>query len=237
VERTAEASGAFHAPYTYCDLALAEIPLHFRVFPLTWGRLLNQSNPLAGRDIHTTPATLLERLRGAHNGAAWDWFVDLYTPLLFSWARRCGETEADAADLVQEVFVTLVQTLPTFDYDRAGTFRGWLRVLLLNKLRDRLRRKVRLEKALEHRPADVELPDIAEVFWEAEYHQELARQALRLMQAEFAPTTWKACWETVVAGRSRREVARDLGISENAVYIAKCRVLRRLRQELTGLFE
>ena len=57
------------------------------------------------------------------------------------------------------------------------------------------------------------------------------------MQAEFAPTTWKACWETVVQGRRRQEVARELGISENAVYVAKCRVIRRLRQELIGLVE
>src|SRR5271165_5247514 len=148
--------------------------------------------------IHTTPATLLERLRAGRDESAWARLVDLYTPLLFIWARRCGETEHDAADLVQEVFVTLVQTLPTFEYDRAGSFRSWLRVLLLNKLRDRLRRQVRLEKALEQRPLEIEVPDGAEVFWEVEYHQELARQALRLMQSEFTPTTWKACWETVV---------------------------------------
>lgn len=173
----------------------------------------------------------------SHDETAWDWFVELYTPLLFSWARRCGESEHDAADLVQEVFVTLVQTLSTFEYDRAGSFRGWLRTLLVNKLRDRIRRRIRLEKAVEQRPLEVELPDIAEVFWEAEYQQELARQALRLMQAEFAPATWKACWETVVEGRSATEVAQELGISENAVYIAKCRVLRRLRQALNGLVE
>jgi RNA polymerase sigma-70 factor (ECF subfamily) len=176
-------------------------------------------------------------LRSAHDEAAWSWFVELYTPLLFSWARRCGETEADAADLVQEVFVSLVQTLPSFEYDRAGSFRGWLRVLLLNKLRDRLRRKARLERALEHRAVEVELPDIAEAFWEAEYTQELARQALRLMESEFATATWKACWETVVEGRSPRDVAVELGISQNAIYIAKCRVLRRLCQELRGLMD
>lgn len=176
-------------------------------------------------------------MRGPHNDAAWGWFVELYTPLLFGWARRCGESEHDAADLVQEVFVTLVQTLPNFAYDRAGTFRGWLRVLLINKLRDRIRRQVRLDKALQQRPVDVELPDIAEVFWEAEYQQELATQALRLMQDEFAPATWKACWETAVEGRLASDVARELDITVNAVYIAKCRVLRRLRQELSGLVE
>jgi RNA polymerase sigma-70 factor (ECF subfamily) len=176
-------------------------------------------------------------LRGAHDEAAWSRFVDLYTPLLFSWARRCGESEPDAADLVQDVFVTLLQTLPSFGYDRTGSFRGWLRVLLLNKLRDRLRRKARLDRVLERRAVEVRLPDIAEVFWEAEYHKLLARLALRLMQSEFAAATWKACWETVVEGRATADVARELCITENAVYIARCRVLRRLRQELSGLVE
>ena len=138
---------------------------------------------------------------------------------------------------MQEVFVILVQTLPTFHYDQNGHFRRWLRTILLNKLCDRKRRAQRLEKALEQRPQEVMLPDVAETFWEAEYQRELARQALRLMQAEFEETTWKACWETVVRGRPAEEVARELGISENAVYIAKCRVLRRLRQELAGLVE
>jgi RNA polymerase sigma-70 factor (ECF subfamily) len=164
--------------------------------------------------------------------------VHLYTPLLFSWARRCGETEHDAADLVQEVFVTLLQNLPTFQTDHtAGKFRAWLRTVMLNKLRDRKRRESRTAKVLAQRPPEPELPDGAEAFWEAEYQQELARRALRLMQAEFAPATWKACWETVVRGRPTAEVAREFGITENAVYIAKCRVLRRLRQHLTGLLD
>ena len=163
--------------------------------------------------------------------------MQLYTPLLFFWARRCGETEQDAADLVQDVFVSLVRTLPTFHYDRNGQFRSWLRTLTLNKLRDRKRHDARQDKLAANRAIVDELPDIAEVFWEAEYQQTLTRRALQLMQAEFAPATWKACWETVVQDRPAEEVARELGISENAVYIAKCRVLRRLRQELSGLIE
>jgi RNA polymerase sigma-70 factor (ECF subfamily) len=108
---------------------------------------------------------------------------------------------------------------------------------MLNKLRDRKRREVRLVKALAQRPPEPELPDAAEVFWETEYYQQLSQRALQLMQSEFTPTTWKACWETVVQGRATAEVARELGITENAVYVAKCRVLRRLRHELTGLVE
>jgi RNA polymerase sigma-70 factor, ECF subfamily len=156
---------------------------------------------------------------------------------LCHWARGWGQTEQDAADLVQEVFVVLVQTLPTFQSDRSGTFRKWLRTVLLNKLRDRKRGEVRADRGRTQRPVEQELPDGAELFSEAEYREALARRALELMQAEFAPTTWRACWQTVVQGRSGADVARELGMTENAVYIARCRVLRRLRQELTGLVD
>lgn len=163
--------------------------------------------------------------------------MDLYTPLLFAWARRCGEREEDAADLVQETFVTLMQTIPSFEHNRKGSFRRWLRVLMVNKLRDRLRRQSRYQQVLAELPAEVEVPNVAEQFWEQEYQQELSHQALRLIQAEFEPRTWKACWETVVQGRSVAEVAAELGVSHNAVYVAKCRVLRRLRECLDGLLD
>lgn len=163
--------------------------------------------------------------------------MDLYTPLLFAWARQCGASEHDAADLLQEVFVTLVKTLPTFQYDGSGRFRSWLRTLLLNKLRDRKRQESRADRARLQHVRDEDLPDVAERFWEADYQREVARRALQMMQNEFSSTTWKACWETVVQDRPAAEVARELGITENAVYIARCRVLRRLRQELGGLVE
>jgi RNA polymerase sigma-70 factor (ECF subfamily) len=80
-------------------------------------------------------------------------------------------------------------------------------------------------------------PDDAEAFGEAEYRQHLARRALELMQAEFQHTTWKACWEHVVNDRPAAEVAAELGITVNAVYIAKSRVMRHLREHLRGLLE
>jgi RNA polymerase sigma-70 factor, ECF subfamily len=187
--------------------------------------------------IHTTPPTLLERLRQPFDETAWHRFVHLYTPLLFYWARRGGESETDAADLVQEVLVTLVQTLPTFQYDATGNFRSWLRTLMLNKLRDRKRREGREEKALAQHRLGQAASDGTSAFWNSDYRQELTRRALRLLQGEFTPTTWTACWQTAVEGRAAEEVAQELGITENAVYIAKCRVLRRLRQELRGLVE
>ncbi len=80
-------------------------------------------------------------------------------------------------------------------------------------------------------------PGDAEGAWEAEYRELLVARALELMQDEFQPATWKACWEVVVAGRPAAEVAAELGLTIGAVYAAKSRVLRRLRRELDGLLE
>ena len=80
-------------------------------------------------------------------------------------------------------------------------------------------------------------PDGIEAFREAEYRQYLVNRALQLMRAEFQPTTWGACWEQVVDGRPAAEVAARFGISPDAVYAATYRILRRLRQELDGLWD
>jgi RNA polymerase sigma-70 factor (ECF subfamily) len=81
------------------------------------------------------------------------------------------------------------------------------------------------------------VPDAAEAVWEAEYRQHLVGQAVRLMQGDFQPATWKACWGLVVEGRPVAEVAAELGLTLDAVYAARSRVLRRLRQELAGLLD
>src|SRR5205823_5013820 len=95
-----------------------------------------QMIPCRVRSMHTTPASLLERLQRADEQTAWVRFVELYTPVLFAWARRLGLQAQDAADLVQEVFTVLVRKLPEFRYDRQKSFRGWLRTITLNKWRD-----------------------------------------------------------------------------------------------------
>jgi len=182
-----------------------------------------------------TPASLLERLRQpSEQDASWTRFVQLYTPLLFYWALRAGFQESDAADLVQEVFAQLVVKLPEFTYDRHKSFRAWLRTVTLNKGREiRRRAGVPLQGA--------DLDDVAESadgsLSGVEYRQHLVDRALRLMQAEFPAATWKACWETTVCGRPAAAVAAELGIRTDAVYVAKFRVLKRLRQELAGLLD
>lgn len=182
-----------------------------------------------------TSASLLERLRQPNQQSAWTRFVQLYTPLLLHWARRLGLNDADAADLVQDILTLLVRKLPEFAYDRSKSFRAWLRTVSLNCWRNRLRR---VELPREAKGADLdELPgrDEQELLSESEYRQWLVGRALELMQAEFQPNTWKACWECVVMGRPAAEIAAELGMSVGAVYMAKSRVLSRLRQELADL--
>jgi RNA polymerase sigma-70 factor (ECF subfamily) len=185
--------------------------------------------------MNTTAPSLLEKLRLPANHAAWERFVALYTPLLRYWAKRLGALGADAENLVQDVFVTLLQELPRFDYQPGKRFRGWLWTVTLNKHRQH-RRAPALAQAT---PGELDgaAGDDTEAIEEAEYQRYLVDRALRLMQSDFEPTSWKACWEYVVNERPPAEVAAELGITTNAVHLAKARVLRRLRQELAGLLD
>ena len=185
-----------------------------------------------------TPASLLERLREPAAAEAWTQFVELYTPLLYYWSRRLGLQAADAADLVQDVMLVLHRTLPQFRYDPRGSFRNWLRTVLLNKFRENQRRRSPAPLAADDAVmANLAAPDRAEVLDEDEYRQHLVGQALRIMRRAFPEAAWKACWETIVNDRPVAEVAAELGMSASAVYVARFRVLQRLRRDLDGLLE
>jgi RNA polymerase sigma-70 factor (ECF subfamily) len=191
--------------------------------------------------MHTTPVSLLERLRQPDEvpaAAAWTRFVQLYTPLLFTWARRLGLQESDATDLVQDVFTHLLQKLPEFQYDAGKSFRGWLHTVVRNLWRNKNRRLTEAPLAgHEAALAGLAAPDHAEVLTEAEYQRFLVGRALTLMRSDFEPSTWQAFWQCTVEGRSAAEAAAELRISVVAVRAAKFRVLCRLRQELAGLVE
>jgi RNA polymerase sigma-70 factor (ECF subfamily) len=188
--------------------------------------------------MHTTSISLLARLRLPGEEEAWARFVELYAPLLYYWANRTGMPEGDAADLVQDVFLVLVQKLPEFRYDRDKSFRAWLRTILFNKWRDRLRRASAVPEIHDLEAlANASIPDDTQMFGEMEYRQRLVGRALEMMKVEFQPATWQAFWKVIVEGRPAAEVGAELGISIEAVYTAKSRVLRRLRSELDGLLE
>lgn len=183
--------------------------------------------------MQPTPMSLLDRLRRPGDHEAWERFVRLYSPLLDHWAGRLGLGPDAAADLVQDVFVTLLHAMPGFVYNPARRFRGWLWTVTVNKARERRRADpgfVGLDPADEPHSPDA-VPD----FVEQDYRVYVTGRALQLLRRDFEPHTWAAFWEHVTNGRTAADVAAELGTSVGAVYAAKTRVLARLRVELRGL--
>src|SRR5262245_56466977 len=122
--------------------------------------------------MRTAPPSLLEKLRHPADPTAWQEFVDLYTPLLYQWARRAGLQDPDAADLLQDVFTILIQKLPEFPYDQKKSFRAWLRTVTLNQWRDTCRRRGRQHLAGDPHALDAVLaPDHADIASEREYQR------------------------------------------------------------------
>jgi RNA polymerase sigma-70 factor (ECF subfamily) len=190
-----------------------------------------------------TSPSLLERAR-ADDAAAWDRLVALYAPLVLHWCRRCDLQEQDAADVFQEVFQAVATHLGRFRKEKAGdTFRGWLRTITRNKVRDHLRRLGRepggvggtdAQYRMAQLPAAAPAEDSAA---DERAERDLFHRGLELIRAEFEEKTWQAFWRTAVDGQPAADVAAELGLSPGAVRVAKCRVLQRLREELGDLIE
>ena len=177
----------------------------------------------------TTSFGLLERLRQPDQQAAWGRFVSVYSPMLFALARRLVIPAHEREDFVQDVLVRTVQAMPDFRHDGQHRFRAWLKTVALNVWRNR--HKTRASQPLDDDALPAIEPEL-ERFIEEESLRHLSRRALAVMRTDFQPAIWQACWETAVEERPVQEVADELGLSVAAVYSARSRVLRRLREEL-----
>ena len=186
-----------------------------------------------------TRASLLVRLRDGGDTGAWREFVHLYGPIIYGFGRKRGLQDADAADLMQDVLRSVSLAAKRLEYDPArGSFRGWLFTITRNKvfnfLESRSRRVMgsgdsRVQQRLEQQ-ADSDGALSAE--WEANYQRTMANQAMERVKGEFQAATWDAFIQTAVEGRTPAQVASRVGLSVGAVYVAKSRVIARLRQEI-----
>jgi RNA polymerase sigma-70 factor (ECF subfamily) len=186
----------------------------------------------------TTSASLLLQLRDHSDWTAWNRFVEIYTPLIFYWARHAGLQSSDASDLVQEILTVVSQKISTFEYDNQQSFRGWLRKVAINQMRLFWRRRKRMEQlATESLLAG--LPDVKslESSWELSYRGELVAQAMAGMKPDFAPKTWEALTEWLPGHETAEAVAKRHNVSTWTLYAAKSRMLKRLRDELDGLLD
>jgi RNA polymerase sigma-70 factor (ECF subfamily) len=199
---------------------------------------------LRGSAVAETSVSLLERLRRQPGSEAWARLVDVYAPLVRGWLRRQGVAEADADDLTQEVLAVLVRELPQFRHNgRPGAFRAWLRGVTANRLRGFWRaRQARPEAAggdkFEAALNQLEDPHSAlSRQWDEEHDRHVLRRLQELIEPEFSAAAWRAFRRTVLDGARAAVVAAELGMSVNAVLLAKSRVLRRLREEARGLVD
>jgi RNA polymerase sigma-70 factor (ECF subfamily) len=188
-----------------------------------------------------TPRSLLQRLANQPDETDWRTLVTLYQPFIARWLGRAGVVADDADDLAQEVLTVVVKEVPGFRHSRmTGAFRKWLRTVVVNRTRGYWRSK-------QTRPQHQEEPDVLAALedpssglsgeWDRDHDAHVARRLLDALEGEFSPTTWTAFRRQVVDGAKAAEVAAELGVSTNAVLVAKSRVLRRFRAEAEGLIE
>ena len=179
---------------------------------------------------------LLDRLRRDGSPQDWELFFNLYGPLLSHWAQRLCPPDG-GADLVQDVLVQVMQKLPLFVGEGDRSFLGWLRVVLLNRWRDLCRRAAARPSIDNCATLEAVAANQLDEAVAAEDRMFLIRRAMQIMQSDFEPTTWRACWEHVAVDRPAAEVAAELGVSVDVVYAASYRVIRRLRAELAGAWK
>lgn len=188
-------------------------------------------------DPLATHASLLIRIRDTANTQAWSEFLDLYMPLLHSWAMRNGLQDSDAADLSQETMRNVIRSIGQFQYDRSrGSFRGWLLTIARNELLRFLKKQSRTPRGSGdsdvHRQLTQQAAAEDDDHFEREYQLRVFHWAAARVRAEFRDSTWAAFWQSVVEKLEPAAVSKSLGLSVGAVYIARSRVLTAIRREV-----
>jgi RNA polymerase sigma-70 factor, ECF subfamily len=186
-----------------------------------------------------TSSSLLRRAL-AREPDAWERLVSLYSPLVHYWCRQAGIAQHEIADVTQEVFAAVASSLGQFRPEQPGTtFRAWMRGITRHKLLHHARD--RGEPAVGGTDAQIQLQQVPAPADEVELSESpaevsgLYQRALRLVQHQVEDRTWTAFWKATVESRPTSDVAAELGISPNAVRLAKSHVLRRLREEMGEL--
>jgi RNA polymerase sigma-70 factor (ECF subfamily) len=191
-----------------------------------------------------TSLSLLDRLRTTPDDGAWGRLVAVYRPWIVGWVVRHGLGDGDAEDLAQDILVVVLRELPFFQHNRRpGAFRAWLRAITVHRVRAFVRsRKDRPRPGgdsdfLEHLN---QLPDPASEpsrVWDRDHDAHVVRRLLELIGPEFRELTWRAFRAVMLEGETPAAAAARLGLSVNAVLLAKSRVLARLRREAQGLID
>jgi RNA polymerase sigma-70 factor (ECF subfamily) len=187
---------------------------------------------------------LLGRVK-ARQPEAWRQLVRLFGPVVYGWCRHSGLQPADAGDVTQETFRAVMTGVQNFRRDRPGdSFRGWLWTITRSKVQDHFRRRQGRPAAEGGTDAQQQMqqipdhpPESSTTRPSASVGSSPAHRGLEQVRAEFEDRTWQAFWRTAVDQQPATAVADELGMTPAAVYKAKSRIMRRIRQELGDLLE
>jgi RNA polymerase sigma factor (sigma-70 family) len=194
------------------------------------------SNDESASRLNTRPSLLL-RIRNADDDGAWRIFVDLYAPVIYGYSRRQGLTDADAADVVQEVLAQVARSIRSFEYHpERGRFRSWLYAVTRSKVL-RAQRRLRSEASA----TELDEEDVAssgeEPAWTELFNSEVLRTSLHRIRPSFEPETWEIFERVWIKDQPAADVARVMNRPIHAIYVAKSRVVNRLKQEIMSLAE
>jgi len=175
---------------------------------------------------------------------AWRDMTDLYRPLILGWLNRQGVPANELEDLSQEVLLSVVKHLSAFQHSgQRGAFRSWLRTIVCSRTADYWRGIDARAQASGGSGATTALQQLADPDsdlnrqWDEEHDRYVVNCLLDLVEEEFEPITVQAFRRLALDGVSGAEAAQELGLSVAAVYVAKSRVLARIRQEADGLID
>jgi RNA polymerase sigma-70 factor (ECF subfamily) len=190
-------------------------------------------------ELPTTRASLLIRLQDNLDADAWRQFVQIYGPVVYGYGRKRGLQDADAADLTQEVLRAVSESAIRLTFDpKRDSFRKWLFTVAHHKACDLLTKRrlaqgsgdTAVHEQLDQQPGQTEAG-----LWEHEYQQRVFTWAAEQVRGNVENSTWQAFWQTAIEGKSGKDVAAALGMPVAAVYLAKSRVMARLREKIQQL--
>ena len=194
--------------------------------------------------MNETSLSLLDQLRVSNEEDAWGKLHRIYGPLVHKWLTKYDVQLSDADDLTQEVLLAVSRDISVFEHNgRPGAFRSWLKGILLNRLRNFWRSRDRRPQASAGSDVDRRLDKLEDpasqitLIWNKEHDNHVLRSLLSIVEPHFEAKTCAAFRMMTLEGKKPNVVAEQLGVSLNAVFIAKSRVLSRLRQESEGLVE
>ena len=187
-----------------------------------------------------TSVSMLRHLQGSHDTESWNLLVEIYRPFLHGILRARGTPPQDVDDLVQDILLVVVKELPAFQHNgRPGAFRAWLRCIAANRLRSYWRGKGKdvptdmVTLAEQFDDPDSELSKL----WDCKHDEHVLGRLLELVEARCESSSFQAFRRVTLDGGDPAAVASELNMSVAAVYIAKSRVLRRLRELAEGLVD